>query len=354
MSDTMKAVVYQKKGAVVLEDRPIPRLRHPKDAVIRVTMAAICSSDLHIRRGAVPRALEGVILGHEMIGEVIKAGSGVEKFKAGDRVAVNCETFCGECFFCRRGYVNNCAMENGGWVLGCRVDGGQAEYARIPYADNGLTKIPDAVSDDAALLVGDVLSTGYWAAQIAELRPAETIAVIGAGPTGLCTAMCAALYSPAKIVMIDLSNDRLAFAKKLGLADVTVNPREEDPESAVRALTGGRGADKVFEVAGGGNTFDMAWRIARCSGTVCVVAMYETTQLLPLQDMYGKNLVFKTGGVHANACGEILELIAGGKLDTRPLITHRFALEDALEGYRMFEAQEDHVIKAALIPGGRG
>lgn len=354
MKDTMKAVVYQKKGTVVLEDRPIPELRHPKDALIRVTMAAICSSDLHIRRGAVPRALEGVVLGHEMIGEVVAVGGEVAKFKAGDRVAVNCETFCGQCFFCRQGFVNNCAMEDGGWVLGCRIDGGQAEYARIPYADNGLSKIPGSVSDEGALLVGDVLSTGYWAAEIAELRPAETVAVIGAGPTGLCTAMCAGLYSPAKVVLIDISNDRLAFAKKLGLADVTVNPLEEDPEEAVRSLTHGRGADKVFEVAGGAGTFEMAWRIARCSGTVCVVAMYEESQQLPLQDMYGKNLVFKTGGVHANACDKILELVAGGKLDTSPLITHRFALEDAMEGYRMFEAQEDHVIKVALTPGGRG
>lgn len=351
MKDTMKAVVYQKKGALALEERPIPKLLHPKDAIVRVTMAAICSSDLHIRRGAVPRAREGVILGHEIVGEVADVGSGVTKLQKGDRVAVNCETFCGECFFCRRGLVNNCAMEEGGWALGCRIDGGQTEYVRVPWADNGLEKIPAGVSDDAALLVGDVLSTGYWAAEIAELRPAETVAVIGAGPTGLCTAMCAALYSPANVVMIDISSERLDFAKKLGLANVTVNPREEDPQAAVRALTRGRGADKVFEAAGGEGTFEMAWKLARCSGTVCVVAMYEETQALPLQDMYGKNLTFKTGGVHANACGRILELIAGGKLDTRPLITHRFPLEEALEGYRLFEAQEDQVIKAALTPG---
>lgn len=351
MKDTMKAVVFKELGSVVLEDRPVPAILHPKDAIVRVTLAAICSSDIHIKHGMIAKAKEGVILGHEMVGEVVETGSGVEKFHKGDRVTVNNETFCGECFFCRRGYVNNCSMEGGGWALGCRIDGGQAEYVRVPYADNGLNHIPDAVSDEAALLVGDVLATGFWAAEIAEISPAETVAVIGAGPTGLCTAMCARLYSPARLAVIDVSDERLEFAKAHGLADLTINPLREDPLEIVRGLTDGRGADRVFEVAGGRNTFEMAWRLARCSGTVCLVAHYEEDpQKLPLREMYGKNLVFKTGGVHANACAKTLSLIEAGMLDTRPLITHRLPLDDALEGYRLFEAQEDHVIKVAITP----
>lgn len=348
---SMKAVVYKKEGVLALEECPVPELQKSTDAIVKVTMAAICSSDLHIKRGAVPRAKAGTILGHEIIGIVDEVGADVHKLKKGDRVTVNCETFCGECYFCRKGYVNNCSAPGGGWTLGCSADGGQAEYVRVPFAENCLNKIPDQVSDESALLVGDVLSTGYWAAQIAELKPAETIAILGAGPTGLCTAMCAKLYSPACVVMIDISQERLVFAKEHGLADVVINPNSEDVYKKISELTDGRGADRVFEVAGGKDTFETAWKIARCSGIVCIVAMYEEPQILPLNEMYGKNLVFKTGGVHASCCSDILKLIECGKLNPEPLITHKFSLENVMEGYRIFEAQEDGVIKVAVIPG---
>lgn len=351
----MNAIVFEKQGKVSLQRRPVPVIKHPKDAIVRVTLAAICSSDIHIKKGMIARAKEGIILGHEMVGEVVEVGGGVKKFRPQDRVTVNNETFCGECFFCKNGYVNNCEMVGGGWMLGCQIDGGQAEYVRVPYADNGLNHIPKGVSDEAALLVGDVLATGFWAAEIAEIKPAETVVVIGAGPTGLCTAMCARLYGPARIICVDASDDRLAFAKEHGLADVTINPRKQDTQESVRSLTDGRGADRVFEAAGGRDTFELAWRVTRCSGTVCLIAHYEEDpQKLPLRQMYGKNLVFKTGGVHANACDETLRLIEAGILDTCPLITHTIALSGALEGYRIFEAMEDHVIKVAIAPSGVG
>lgn len=349
INGTMRAVVYQEKGKVALEERPVPQLIKPTDAIVKVTLAAICSSDLHIKHGAVPRARPGTILGHEIVGIVQETGSEVHCLKKGDRVTVNCETFCGECFFCKRGYVNNCSAPEGGWTLGCSSDGGQAEYVRVPYAENCLNKIPDAVSDEAALMVGDVLSTGYWAAQIAEIQPAETVVVIGAGPAGLCTAMCAGLYSPAKVIMIDIFQERLDFASKQGLADIVINPLKDDPEKTVLELTEGRGADRVFEAAGGKGTFEMAWKTARCSAVVCIVAMYEEPQMLPLNEMYGKNLVFKTGGVHAASCEEILKLIECGRLDARPLVTHKIALEEVMEGYRIFESQEDGVIKVAVV-----
>ena len=344
----MKAAVYKENGIITLEHRPVPALADLQDAIIRVTLTTICSSDIHIKHGAVPRAVPGTILGHEFVGIVEQTGKAVKRFKQGDRVAVNVETFCGECYFCRRGYVNNCTHEHGGWALGCRIDGGQAEYVRVPFADNGLTKIPDEVTDEAALFTGDILSTGYWGASLAEIKPADTVAVIGAGPTGLCTLMCARLYGPGMVIAIDTSDERLELAKEQGLADVIINPLKQDVEQEVKKLTLGRGADAVLEVAGGRDTFRMAWKIARPNAVVCVVALYEEPQILPLPDMYGKNLVFKTGGVDASCCEEIMKLLKAGKLDTSCLITHRTKLEHIMEAYDVFENKKDHVIKYAI------
>lgn len=345
---TMKAAVYKENGIITLEHRPVPALADSQDAIIRVTLTTICSSDIHIKHGAVPRAVPGTILGHEFVGIVEQTGEAVKKFKQGDRVAVNVETFCGECYFCRRGYVNNCTHEHGGWALGCRIDGGQAEYVRVPFADNGLTEIPDEVTDEAALFTGDILSTGYWGASLAEIKPADTVAVIGAGPTGLCTLMCARLYGPGVVIAIDTSDERLELAKEQGLADVIINPLKQDVEQEIKKLTLGRGADAVLEVAGGRDTFRMAWKIARPNAVVCVVALYEEPQMIPLPDMYGKNLVFKTGGVDASCCEEIMKLIKAGKLDTSCLITHRTKLEHIMEAYDVFENKKDHVIKYAI------
>ena len=348
----MKAVVYKGKGKIALENRPVPKIQDDRDAIIKVTLTTICSSDIHIKHGAVPRAVPGTILGHEFVGRVVETGSAVKKIKPGDRVSVNVETFCGECFFCKRGFVNNCTDPDGGWALGCRIDGGQAEYARIPFADNGLTVIPDHVSDEQALFNGDILSTGYWAAKIGELNPADTVAVIGAGPTGLCTMMCARLYTPARIIAIDTDEYRLDLAKEKGLADITLVPGRDDPEKVIKELTDGRGADTVFEVAGGSDTFQTAWKIARPNAVVVVVAMYEEVQKIPLPDMYGKNLIFKTGGVDGSYCGEIMDLTACGKLDAGFLITHRCALNDIMNAYDIFENKKDHVIKYAVSVKG--
>ena len=344
----MKAVVYKGNGEIALEDRPVPKILDDRDSIIKVTLTTICSSDIHIKHGAVPRAVPGTILGHEFVGRVVETGSAVKKIKPGDRVSVNVETFCGECFFCKRGFVNNCTDPDGGWALGCRIDGGQAEYVRIPFADNGLTVIPDHVPDEQALFNGDILSTGYWAAKIGELNPADTVAVIGAGPTGLCTMMCARLYTPARIIAIDTDEYRLNLAKEKGLADITLVPGRDDPEKVIKELTDGRGADTVFEVAGGADTFQTAWKIARPNAVVVVVAMYEEAQELPLPDMYGKNLVFKTGGVDGSYCREIMDLTACGKLDAGFLITHRCSLNDIMNAYDIFENKKDHVIKYAV------
>lgn len=346
----MRAVVYKGNGILALEDRPVPRILDEKDAIVKVTLTTICSSDIHIKHGAVPKAVPGTILGHEFVGVVVETGSGVRKVKAGDRVSVNVETFCGECFFCKRGFVNNCQDPQGGWALGCRIDGGQAEYVRVPYADNGLTVIPDGVTDEQALFNGDILSTGYWAADIGGIRPGDTVAVIGAGPTGLCTMACARLYTPARILAIDTDPYRLELAKKKGLADVTLIPGEGDLPEKVRDLTEGRGADVVLEVAGGEDTFQTAWQIARPNAVVVVVAMYEEPQALPLPDMYGKNLTFRTGGVDGRYGQEIMDLTARGKLDVSFLITHRCGLDEIMDAYEIFEHKKEHVIKFAVKP----
>lgn len=348
MENMMKAVVYKGKGEVALEDRPMPVLKEDTDVIVKVTLSSICSSDLHIKHGSVPRAKENTVLGHEFVGVITEAGAAVRKFKVGDRVSVNVETFCGECYFCKRGYVNNCV--HGGWELGCRIDGGQAEYARIPMADQALTLIPDDVTDEAALFNGDILATGYWAAQVADLKPADTVVVLGAGPTGMCTLMSIKLYSPAKVIVVDVSEERLQLAKAQGLADVTLNPKEVDVEAEVLRLTNGRGADRVFEVAGTMGTFETAWKVARPNAIVVVVALYEEAVTIPLNLMYGKNLTFVTGGVDANSCDEIMTMVQSGKIDTGCLITHKRPLNDVMEGYHIFENKLDGVIKWVITP----
>lgn len=343
----MLAYVYKDKGRFALEERQKPTISDPKDAIVRITLASICTSDLHIKHGFVPRAVKGITVGHEAVGVVEEAGADVKNVKVGDRVAINVETFCGECFFCKRGYVNNCTDKNGGWALGCRIDGVQTEYVKVPFANTGLTKIPDNVSDEAALFVGDILATGYWAADISGIEKGDTALVIGAGPTGLCTLLCAMPKEPQRIIVCEKDESRRKLAKKMCPTAETVSP--EEIESYIKTTCPRGGADVVFEVAGAENTFGLAWKCARPNATVVVVAMYDKPQILPLPDMYGKNLTFKTGGVDGCKCDEILALISAGKIDTTPLITHTFKLKDIEKAYDIFENRRDGVVKVAVM-----
>ena len=342
----MLAYTYIEQGRFELLEKPKPTLQHDRDAIVRVTMSSICTSDLHIKHGSVPRAVPGITVGHEMVGVVEEAGSAVTTVKPGDRVTVNVETFCGECFFCQNGWVNNCTNPNGGWALGCRMDGGQAEYVRVPYADQGLNKIPDTVTDEQALFVGDVLATGYWAAQISEIKEEHTVLIIGAGPTGICTLQCVRLKNPKRIIVCDIDEDRLNFVRSHYPEVLTTAP--DRLKDFVLANSDHGGADVVLEVAGSETTFRMAWECARPNAIVTVVALYDGSQTLPLPEMYGKNLTFKTGGVDGCNCTETLKLIEEGKIDTTPLITHTYALEDIEEAYRIFENRLDGVIKIAI------
>ena len=343
----MKALICHKNGSIELVEKEMPKLQNDRDAIVKVTLSSICTSDLHIMRGAVPRAVPETVLGHEFVGEVVEVGSALKNLKKGDRVAANCETFCGECFFCRHGFINNC--EKGGWELGCRIDGCQAEFVRVPFADTGLTKIPENVSYESALFVGDILSSGYFGAEMCEIKKGDTIVVIGAGPVGLCAMMCAKYLGAGKIIAIDVDASRLEIAKNQKLADFVFNPPDCDVEKEVKNLTENRGADGVIECAGAKDTFEMSWKIARPNAIVGVVAMYEEDQILPLPQMYGKNLTFKTGGVDAIHCAKLLDLISKGLISTDFLITHKVSLENIKNGYELFENKRENCLKVAVM-----
>ena len=251
----MLAYTYLKQGQFALCEKPKLQLKDNRDALVRVTLGSICTSDLHIKHGSVPRAIPGITVGHEMVGIVEEVGPNVVSVKPGDRVTVNVETFCGDCFFCRHGYVNNCEDPNGGWALGCRIDGGQAEYVRVPYADQGLNRIPDKVTDEQALFVGDILATGFWAARISEIKPEDTVLIIGAGPTGICTLLCVMLKHPRQIIVCEKSEERIRFVQEHYPEVLVVEP--ENCQLFVSQQSNHGGADVVIEVAGSDDSFTL-------------------------------------------------------------------------------------------------
>lgn len=342
----MLTYTYVEHGKFEFREKPKPKLQHSRDAIVRVTLSSICTSDLHIKHGSVPRAVPGITVGHEMVGIIEEVGEDVTNLKPGTRVCVNVETFCGSCFFCRHGYVNNCTDENGGWALGCRIDGGQAEYVRVPYADQGLTPIPECVTNEQALFVGDVLATGFWAARISDISEDDTVLIIGAGPTGICTLLCVMLKQPKHIIVCEKSPERIRFIREHYPNVIVVEP--EQCRAIVMQYSDHGGADVVLEVAGTNETFRQAWECARPNAIVTIVALYDQPQVLPLPDMYGKNLTFKTGGVDGCDCATVLLLISEGKIDTTPLITHTFPLNRIEEAYDIFENRKDGVIKVAI------
>lgn len=234
--------------------------------------------------------------------------------------------------------------------MGCRIDGGQAEYVRVPYANQGLNRIGDAITDEEALFVGDILATGYWATKTSEIGSEDTVVIIGGGPTGICTLLCVMLKNPEKIILCEVDHERITFVKEHYPNVLVVNPKETDVEEFVREHSRHGGADRVLEVAGGRNTFELAWKVARPNAIVTVVALYEEEQILPLPQMYGKNLTFKTGGVDGCDCDEILRLIEQKKIDTTPLLTHTFPLREIEQAYDIFENRKEGVIKVAIRP----
>lgn len=344
----MKAYTYIRKGELgfVEKEKPVLLRNDSKSAIVKVTLGSICSSDLHIRNGAVPKAKEGITLGHEMVGIIETTGSEVCGLKPGDRVVVNCETICGECWYCQRGHVNNC--EHGGWLLGCQIDGGQAQWVKVPYAEHSLTKIPDSVSDEQALFVGDILSTGFWATRISNITKDDTVFIIGGGPVGICTLECVLLKSPDKIIISEADPKRRRFIKKYFPQVIVTDP--EHYRNLLWYVCGGY-APVVIDCAGGSDQdFEMALDCTRPGGRLTIVAMYENNVTLPLPSIYGKNLTIKFGGVDGTDCEEILSLIEQGKLDTTMLITHRYSFRNLKFAYELFEGRKRGVMKIVFDP----
>jgi alcohol dehydrogenase len=344
----MKAFVYQGSGQAGWTDAPLPVLQDPRDAIVRVDAVTICGTDLHILKGDVPEVTPGRILGHEAVGTVLETGPAVTGISDGDRVLVSCISGCGRCRFCRRGQYGQC-LDGGGWVLGHLVDGTQAEYVRVPFADTSLHLVPDAVSDTQALMLADILPTSYEVGVLnGGVRPGDVVAVVGAGPIGLAAIMTAQLFSPAHIVAVDLDAGRLEAAKRFG-ADLTVLAGE-DPEEAVRSLTDGLGADVVIEAVGVPASFELCTRLVRPGGRVANVGVHGEPVTLHLEDLWTKDVTITTGLVDTSSTPDLLRMLRTGQLDTTPFVTHHFALPEMEQAYDVFRnAATTGALKVALL-----
>ena len=328
---TMKALVYHGPEKISIDDVPMPKIIEPDDAIVKVTLSTICGTDIHIWHGGMPEVEPPRILGHEFCGEVVEVGPAVRNVKVGDRVAVSCVTQCGECFYCRRGIYSHCTT--GSWIFGYMIDGCQAEYVRVPHANLGCHKIPEGLTEDDVLLVGDILSTGYFGAEKAEIEPGDTVAVMGSGPVGMCAMMAARLWGPARIIAVDMNQQRLDFAVKQGYADMALNSAEVDVVEAIKDLTDGRGADRTIEAVGVKGTFDLALEAVRPCGNVSIIGVFEQPQEIPM-----------------NRVPQLIKLIEKGKINTNFLITHRAPLNDILKGYDIFGNKKDNCLKWVVTP----
>lgn len=342
----MKAFVYHGPENMSLDQVPKPQIQLPTDAIVKVTTSTICGTDKHIRHGGMPEVEPGRIIGHEFCGIVEEVGSGVSKFKKGDKVAVSCVTQCMQCFYCRRGLYSQCTT--GSWIFGYMIDGCQADYVRVPYADSGLHLIPEGLVDEDVLFVGDILSTGYFGAERGEIQPGDTVAVFGSGPVGMCAMATARLWGPARIVAVDIDESRLEFVQKTGWADYGLNPNKVDVVQALKDMTDGRGADVTIEANGFEPTFKGAIDGVRPGGTISLIGVFESPQTIPMNTLWIKNITIKMGLVNANRIPELIGLIQEGKLDMKPLITHTLPLSQVAEGYDIFEERRDGALKVVL------
>jgi len=331
----MKALVYGGPGNRSWTEIPDPTVSDPRDAIIRVDAVTICGTDLHILGGDVPEVREGRVLGHEAVGTVVEVGSGVGGLAPGDRVLASCISACGICRYCREGAYGQC-LGGGGWILGHLVDGVQAEYARIPFADLSTYHLPARISDEAAVLLADILPTSYEVGVLnGKVRPGDTVAIVGAGPIGLAAVATARLYSPAHIVVIDKAESRLQAAKLFG-ADTTVLAGTDDPLGAVRSLTGGLGADVVIEAVGTPQTFELCATLVRAGGHLANVGVHGKPATLHLEDLWIRNVTITTGLVDTYSTPKLLDMLVAGQLDLGHMVTHRFGLEDFMQAYDVF------------------
>ncbi|MDA0638282.1 zinc-dependent alcohol dehydrogenase family protein [Nonomuraea sp. MCN248] len=347
----MKAMIYNGPGRRDWEEVPDPRLTAPTDAVVRVDAVTICGTDLHILKGDVPAVAPGTILGHEAVGTVMATGDAVTAVKEGDRVLVSCITACGRCRYCRTSAYGQC-LGGGGWILGHRIDGTQAEYVRVPFADTSTHQLPEAVSDEAALMLADILPTSYEVGVLnGRVQPGDIVVVVGAGPIGLAAITTARLFTPSHIVAVDPAATRLEAAKRLG-ADVLVGAGD-DPAAAVAELTGGLGADVTIEAVGIPETFELCARLVRPGGHLANVGVHGAPATLHLEDLWIRNLTITTGLVDTYSTPALLEMVAAGRLDPTTFITHRYDLMDMEAAYRTFsDAAQTGALKVVLSRTG--
>jgi len=348
----MKALVYRGPGMRSWEEVPDARIEEPTDAVVRVDSVTICGTDLHILGGDVPEVTPGRILGHEAVGTVTAIGSGVQKLAVGDRVLISCITSCGSCRYCREGSYGQC-LGGGGWILGHLIDGTQADYVRIPFADNSTHKVPDGVTDEQMIVLADILPTSYEVGVLnGTVRPADVVAIVGAGPIGLAAILTARLFSPSHIVAIDLADSRLQAARKFG-ADIVVNSGRDDPQAVIAELTGGLGADVTMEAVGTPRTFELAVRLVRPGGHVANIGVHGAPATLHLEDIWIKNLTITTGLVDTYSTPTLIGLVASHQLDTSPMITHRFRLDEFETAYDVFGSAADTGALKVLLTASR-
>jgi alcohol dehydrogenase len=336
----MRALVYHGPGQKAWEEVPDPEITDDRDVIVRVDATTICGTDLHILKGDVPAVHKGRILGHEAVGTVWEAGDGVRRLCPGDRVLVSCISACGSCRFCREARYGQC-LEGGGWVLGHKVDGTQAEYVQVLYADTSTVRIPDGVSDEEALMLADILPTGYEVGVLAGgVRPGDVVAVVGAGPVGLAAITGARLFSPSHIVAIDVSGARLEAAKQFG-ADVTADNSREDPLAVLKDLTGGLGADVAIEAVGVPASFELAVTLARPGGRIANIGVHGQAAALHLEEQWSRDITITTGLVDTSSTPTLMRLLTTGQIDARQFITHRFGLDEFDEAYDVFARAAD-------------
>ena len=342
----MQALVYHGPGKKEWTSAPVPTIRHPTDAIIRVTRTTICGTDLHILKGDVPEVTPGRILGHEGVGVVESVGDAVSNFKPGDRVLLSCITSCGKCGYCKQQMYSHCA--DGGWILGHLIDGTQAEYVRIPHADNSMYPIPEGADEEALVMLSDILPTGFEIGVLyGQVKPGDVVAIVGAGPVGMAALLTARFYSPARIIMIDLDDNRLSMAKTFGATD-TLNSGQGDPVQAVLDMTED-GVDVAIEAVGVPPTFDICQKIVRPGGHIANVGVHGTKVDLEIQDLWSRNVTITTGLVNTNTTPMLLKTVQSGTVSPDQLITHRFGFEDFMKAYDVFaNAGEEKALKVII------
>ena len=348
LPEKMKAVVYHGPDDIRLDEVSVPKIKESTDAIVRVTLSTICGTDIHIQHGGLPAVKPGTIIGHEFCGEIVEIGTGVSRVKVGDKVAVSCVTQCGNCFYCLRGEYSQCTT--GSWIFGYLIDGCQAEYVRVPYADTGCHVIPKGLTEEDVLFIGDILSTGYFGAEGGNIQPGDTVAVMGCGPVGMCAMATARLWGPSRIIAVDTNEQRLNVALENGICDMWINPEKEDPIAKIRSLTEGRGADVTIEAVGVTPTYNMALEAVRPAGNVSMIGVFEKPQEFKIDQYWSKNINFKMGLVKANHLPRLIELIASKKLDMRFLQTHKAPLNDIMKGYDVFGNKKDNCLKWLVTP----